>query len=389
MKQEGFILIVTLLLLLLLMGGVGLALAAVSSYVRNCNYAAEQMKSMILAERGVEAARIIIAERDLNQILAAKNIPGSGSPDLERNPVRVSDAITLEPEELESECDGGFSFVSEGKEEIILVRISNNPGEPWCEDRDGKVIVRSMGIIPNRLLETERGDTGNQVTILEAWFRKESFFHLPSPLVLADQEGFWSFAGCDFKVKGGELSSIALLGPAGPEQMESLQREIKEDCPENFDGPPCLVTAVPAVEGASIQPCLSSELFWNHFQKNLNIFAHDIKGIKKPGGIRGLARCSGPANLSGDVTGVLVTSGNVVLDGRFDLDGLLIHLGGGILEIAEKSRISGAVLYISGEQDSQAGLEIRDHAEIVYDPSALELAQAFLPVTHLGTRVIF
>ena len=62
-------------------------------------------------------------------------------------------------------------------------RPPNNPGEAATDDRDGVVLVRSMGIASAKRSGIF-GGVRNNVTLVEAVLRQENVFDLPAALVL-------------------------------------------------------------------------------------------------------------------------------------------------------------------------------------------------------------
>lgn len=389
MNQKGFVLVTSILLVLLMLGVVGMILRKTAGHIKTSQFAVKQMESMVLAETGVSEARRIIAEHDINRILAGADGVGSiVMNDSFRNPIEPSEAVQTDISLLQSDCDDGFYRFSTENDRAILVRISNNAGESPFQDADREVIVRSIGIVRNTLLESETGTHKNQVTLLESRLRKESFSDLPSPLVLYDEEGRWRFEGSEFRVDGDEMPSVLILGNSAARNLAELRDLAGQEKPECFNGPkPGVMPGLNVLPGPGIE-WLESPDFWEHFSSSIPEFGIEISGGEPQEYHKGLLKYSGGGRLQGSFTGILVTSGNVTLGRDFLIKGLLIHLGSGELRLMQNSSVIGALLYIAVTAEGGSGLVIGDQARIAYSKSDLEKAGRYLPVTHLGTRII-
>ena len=253
------------------------------------------------------------------------------------------------------------------------------------------VRVRSLGTVKNGLLESELPGIKNQVTLLEGIFRKENPFALPSPLVCFDPTEGWVFEGNEFQIRGGEESSVLLLGELAWAQSAVLNIFADSELP-----PECRDSDVPFAisgEGMAAYPnlvYLSSPQFWNHFRNNIGRFGADLSAEQDTSpSPSGLFKCTAGTPLKGSYSGILVTSGNTTLTGNFLLEGILLHIGGGELNFRQHSSVRGAVLYIADESEGDSSLKIEDQSRIIYNRTAIETARKYLPVTHLGTRIIY
>jgi hypothetical protein len=390
MKQKGFVLLTSILVILLMLAAMSYVHLKTVSHIKTTQYAEKQMSSMMLAEIGMSKARQIISKNDINVILAGKDGTGSAVPEnLDLNPIDPVEARTIDFTSWRKNNDDGYYRYSPARDQLILLKISNNSAEPPFADLDGRVTVRSLGIIKNGLLESEIPEIKNQVTILEGIFRKETPFILPSPLVFLDPASSWIFEGDEFQIKGGEVSSILLLGKQCFEQFEALKMLADELKPECRDNSIPFAAIGSETNGYPNITYLSSPAFWEHFRSNISKFGINIFTEEETRKSEGLFKYSSHKYLKGDYSGILVTSGDVTLTGNFSIEGLILHLGGGSLDLRQHSSVKGAVLYIANEDAGNSLIKIQDQARIIYDRSAIENAQRYLPVTHLGTRIIY
>lgn len=390
MKQEGFVLVTSILVIFLMVAAMSYVQLKTASHIKTTQYAGKQMSSMLLAETGIIKARGIISENEINMILAGGDGVGSTvQGNLTSNPIDPVEARTIDFASWQNKCDDGFYSYFTAPDQAIFLKISNNSAEPPFSDLDGEVRVRSLGIIKNGLLESEIPEIKNQVTILEGVFRKETPFAVPSPLVFNDPEGRWIFEGDEFQINGGEASSILLLGEHSSEQAGTLIRLADKLLLECFDSTIPFVAAGEETEGYPNLEQLSSPGFWDHFRNNISEFGINILSEESGPVSRELFKYSGDKPLRGNYSGILVTSGDVTLSGNFSIEGLILHLGGGTLALRQRSSVKGSVLYIADGSGGDSSVKIQDRARIIYSRSAIDNAQKCLPVTHLGTRIIY
>ena len=148
-NRNGLVLITTLLLLLPLTLLLMVAHERVTHRVRVSRDLERQLYSLTLAANGVELVRALLPAMDLGEMLSAV-----GSSAQNRNPVPRSVALSTRLSELDSlvtspqlsgpnNCCGMWTAVSSGR---VLYRLTNNPEEAADDDRDGIVILRSMGV---------------------------------------------------------------------------------------------------------------------------------------------------------------------------------------------------------------------------------------------------
>ncbi len=390
MKQQGFVLVTAVLVIFLMLASLNYVLLKTTSHIKTTQFTKTQMKSMLLAENGLAAARRIIAEKEINEILVG--LDGTGSLLQENNPLNPLDpaeARSVDISSWENKNDDGFYRFSPASGQNVLIKISNNDAEPPFVDQDGEVRVRSLGTVKNGLLESELPGIKNQVTLLEGIYRKENAFTLPSPLVCYDPQGRWDFEGNEFQIRGGEESSVLLLGDLALAQSEVLNIFARELPPECRDSTIPFALSGEGMAGYPNLVYLSSPQFWNHFRKNIGRFGADLSVEGDAPSFSGMLKFSGDTPMKGSYSGILVTSGDITLTGNFLMEGILLHLGGGKLNFRQHSSVRGAVLYIADESEGGSSLKIEDQSRIIYSRSAIETARKYLPVTHLGTRIIY
>ena len=75
MKKRGFVLLSSLLVVLMMLSFVSLLLLKTEAHIRTSRYAQNQMRSISLAEGGLEEARKIIAENPIAGLLKAQTAP--------------------------------------------------------------------------------------------------------------------------------------------------------------------------------------------------------------------------------------------------------------------------------------------------------------------------
>ncbi len=390
MKEKGFVLVTAILVIFVMLASMNYVLLKTSLHIKTTQFTETQMQSLLLAETGLATARRILAEKEISKILVGPD--GTGSVLLDNhslNPIDPAEARSVDFSSWENNNDDGFYRFSPASGQEVFIKISNNSIEPPFLDQDGEVRVRSMGAVKNGLLESELPDMKNQVTLLEGIFRKEDPFTLPSPLLCFDPEGHWSFEGNEFQIKGGEESSVLLLGEAALAQSADLNILADKLPPECRDSSLPFAISGEEIAGYPNLAYLSSPIFWNHFRNNIESFGTYLAAEEEPPSYSGMIKYSGTIPLKASFSGILVTSGDITLAGNFSMDGILLHLGSGELNFRQHSAVRGVVLYIADESGGSSSLKIGDRSRIIYSRAAVEAARKYLPVTHLGTRIIY
>ena len=386
-NRNGLVLITTLLLLLPLTLLLLVAHERVTHRVRVSRDLERQLYSLTLAANGVELVRALLPAMDLGEMLSAV-----GSSAENRNPVPRSVALSTRLSELDSlvtslelpgpdNCCGISTAVSDGR---VLYRLSNNP-EAADDDRDGIVILRSMGVAqaqPWHILPTVL----NCVTLVEARFRQERTFDLPAAILLFGASGRFNWSGDRFRVLGGEAPAIAVVSTTastltdqvvdslrGREEVLVTSQSEVEDVTETYQSSAALAKTLSAT-------------FWAHFLESLPGFVFES-------GRRGLRYLPQGGTVNRRVDGILIARGPLILAGQAKLTGLLIHLGNGALELRDQARIVGGVWvsdpdHLTEPDPTPIELHLGDEVEVIYDREQIERTLWLFPPTQLGWRII-
>ena len=359
-----------------------------------------RLYSMVLAQNGIEFARGLLPLVDVDELLSGPDGSFSGTDLAEwRNPLPFSEARGMDPESWASGRDdglpargsnlllpNGYSDPGGGR---FYLRFSNNPEEPAHQDRDGVVLVRSMGVAPLKLQDPFLASTRNSVTLMESRLLQETAFRLRSALTLAGDSGDFQWTGNQFLLDGGlQEPAVRFLSLGG----DGLGAEF-------------LLNLSPAqaarIRGAGTEPSLrdSTETyredprhrslfqaaFWKHFQDQLPTLSSAAGIVHLPeGGI-----------LPATDSEVVVARGNLVLQGDVRFRGILLHLGGGSVVLQDRAQITGGLwlsnLSVDGDTISAGplSLHLSDMATVRYDPDAIRLGLRRFPPTQLGWRLLF
>ena len=174
-----------------------------------------QLYSLVLAENGIEYARTLLPHMDLNLLLAGMDGTFSGIHSSEwRNPMSFAEALRVDPSTWEPPHDDGLPFY-DGQPLLpggyFFLKFSNNPEESPEHDEDHIILVKSLGIVPTPAQDFFFSHLRNSVALLEARFRQERAFSLPSPLTLLGHSGSFQWEGARFSIEGKEKFAITLL----------------------------------------------------------------------------------------------------------------------------------------------------------------------------------
>jgi hypothetical protein len=399
-NSSGYILITAVLLVLLLTGLLlGLHMEAAAQWMLARNVGG-QLYSLVLAENGVECARALLPHVDLNELLAGQDgrFSGTARPQW-RNPVTFEEARTLCPETWTPAVDDGLPFpdgalvsgryLAPGGGSFFL-RFSNNPEEPPERDSDQIVIVRSLGLVPAGLRDLSPGSAINDVTLIEARFRQELSFLLPSPLTLMGGSGAFEWAGSEFWIHGESEFAVSVASSAGPGLLEDLINSLsveQRDCLSGTGHRPSVRDASELFESHPAHRRLLAPAFWQHFLEELPRWgrrAADTVRWMPEGGI-----------IDQPFSGLVLAQGNLQLQESCLITGLVLHLGAGEVTLQDEAQIRGGLWLCdaaSSPDPSSAGplrLRLRDRACIVYDRAAIRYALKSFPPTQLGWRILF
>jgi len=388
MKEKGFILIVAMLLVFMMLAVFSFVHLKTMAHIKTTRYSGIQMESMALAELGLRKAAEIISGYKIEDVAAeGSNNPDTAGGDSGLNPLDPFAARSMNIADLPSQCGRGtYTFKPEiGK--AVFFKVSLDPKDIYPSSSGRKIIVRSMGVVRNSLLESETSLMKNQVTILESLLRKDRPFNLPAPLVILDSQLGFEFEGSSFCLAGGESSSIFISGAVDTDLLEGISAALSEipgECFE-FSGPRIDFGPVKGYPGLA---AINSPDFWEHFKLNIGGFASVPEPGMVSGGKPGIFLLSDSSLQSGELTGLLVTVGDVELSGSFTLDGLLIHLGNGELVLGGRSRIIGGAMFVALDEAGSTAIRLEGRTSIGYAPQNIKTAQECLPLTHLGTRIV-
>ena len=359
-----------------------------------------QLYSLVLAQNGIEFARGLLPLVDVDQLLAGPDGSFSGTDLPEwRNPLPFAEARRMDPENWTAGRDDGLpardrdlllpnGYPDPGGGRFYL-RFSNNPEEPAHQDRDGVVLVRSMGVAPLKLGNPFLASTRHSVTLIESRLLQETAFRLRSALTLVGNSGDFQWTGSQFLLDGGfrepavrflSLSGGGLgadfLGNLSPAQADRIRGAGTE---------PSLLDSTVAYREDPRYRSLFQAVFWRHFQDQLQTLPSASGIVYLPeGGI-----------LPATASGVVVARGDLVLQGNVQFRGILLHLGGGGVTLKDRARIVGGLwlsnLHSDGNTISSGplSLHLSDLAAIRYDSDAIRLALRNFPPTQLGWRLLF
>lgn len=365
-----------------------------------------QLHAMIAAQNGIEIARASLPSTDPSLLLAGRDGVFQGTSLKEwRNPVSFADAMLLDPMEWIPASDDGIPFTPEEKSlegifhstsgSTSLFRFSNNPEEPADQDQDRVFIVRSMGIVPAAGVIPRLSAVRNNVALVEARLRKEEAFLPPAAVTLLGNQGrfLWS---SQLTVDGGLFPGIGVFPGDSNELLSNLIESLAESGVSDQirgEGPSPSLSPVAPSESTTQMVHLLSPNFWLHFLSNLPDYSipSSLADENEPR----LAYLPDGGTLDSDFKGLLVSRGDLSLQNRAVVDGILVHIGGGTLRLQENALIRGG-LWVCGIQptDSELGfveirIEVNGAARIVFDAESAKKAVGCLPATRLEWRILF
>lgn len=359
-----------------------------------------RLYSMVLAQNGIEFARGLVPLVDLDQLLAGPDGSFSGTGLAEwRNPLPFAEARRMDPESWTAGRDDGLPF--RGRDQLLpngypdpeggrfYLRFSNNPEEPAHQDRDGVVLVRSMGVAPLKLRNPFLASTRNSVTLIESRLLQETAFRLRSALTLAGDGGDFHWSGSRFLLDGGlREPAVRLLSLGGDGLGTEFLRNLSPAQASRIRGAgtePSLRDSTASYREDPRYRSLFQAGFWRHFEAHLPDMSSAAGIVHLPEG----------GTLSGEVSGVVVARGNLVLQGDVRFRGILLHLGGGGVSMRDRSRIDGGLWLSNLTTDGDAirggsvHLHISDLASIRYDADAIRSGLRSFPPTQMGWRLLF
>ncbi len=360
-----------------------------------------QLYSLVLAENGIEYARTLLPHLELNLLLAGLDGTFSEIHSSEwRNPMSFAEAMRVDPSTWKPPHDDGLPFYDSqpllpgghqgAGEGYFFLKFSNNPEESPEHDEDHIILVRSLGIVPSPVRDFFFPHLRNSVALLEARFRQERAFSLPSPLTLLGHSGSFQWDGEHFSIEGKETFAITLLSTSPstlfPDLVGSLSG-LQQQSIQGHGVHPSIRVASPQDLSEPMAQHLLNPGFWYHFLVQLPQFTDDPP--------RGIVFLPEGGVFDQPFSGILVAQGDLVLGNGAQIEGLLLHLGQGKLTLREQSQVIGGIWMsnfgtTSGELKSgPLALQISDSSVIRYDQAAIEAALTLLPPTQLGWRILF
>lgn len=397
-RDAGFTLVAVLFMLLLAMS-LSIYLCVVLANQSTMTGSLEsQLYSLILAENGIEYARTLLPHVDISELLQGPDGSHSGTGRTEwRNPLPFDLARKLELESWSVSCDDGWpaynhallldhGYAAAGGGRFYL-RFSNNPGEAATDDRDGVVLVRSMGIASAKRSGIF-GGVRNNVTLVEAVLRQENVFDLPAALVLFGDAGMFEWASHGFELDGGTKPAVGVVG--GPELIANLLNSLDPGDIARVKG----AGETPSVRDLTADGMTSPVYrrifeaeFWAHFRDQLPGFTD----TREPG----IHFYPDGGGITGPFEGFLVARGDFTITGS-TVEGVVLHLGGGRLTLGADTTVRGSIWMSNNSSDAQGNilhqpldLKVLSSVTVVYDPVAVRRSLTLLPPTQLGWRILF
>ena len=241
-----------------------------------------QLYSLVLAENSIEYARTLLPHMDLNLLLAGMDGTFSGIHSSEwRNPMSFAEALRVDPSTWEPPHDDGLPFY-DGQPLLpggyFFLKFSNNPEESPEHDEDHIILVKSLGIVPTPVQDFFFPHLRNSVALLEARFRQERAFSLPSPLTLLGHSGSFQWEGARFSIEGKEKFAITLLSTSPSTLYPDLVGSLSGSQQQSIQGQgvhPSIREASPQDLSEPMDNRLLHSEFWNHFLAQLPQFTDD------------------------------------------------------------------------------------------------------------------
>ncbi len=400
-RAPGFSLLTALLWTFLLASVALLLHLRLSGQLVAAHDSERQLYSFLLAESGVEYARTILPHLDVNELLTGRDGRHQGTAAAEwRSPMPYRQAQVADPADWRPGSDDGLPFY--GRRALLpggykatangrfFLRFSNNPEEEPGRDLDKIVLVRSLGVAPGFLPDPAAPGFHNAVTLVEARLRQERVFDLSAPLTLFGDGGVFEFEGTSFLIDGGDQPAVAVVSfkRGGIGQDLRLALDPGQESRIRGEGAnPSIADASREYRSNPVQTRVFEPDFWEAFQTHLPMFADSSKKAITyfpDGGVLGAK----------SYQGVVVAKGDLDARGA-KIEGLLLHLGGGRLDLSKGTRVKGGV-WMSNLDQFRGGLgaqplhlRVADDASVIHDTKIITHALGKLPPTQLGWRILF
>ena len=359
-----------------------------------------QLYSFVLAENGIEYARTLLPHLNLNSLLlgADESLCGSSSGEW-RSPMSFAESLRVDPATWSPPCDDGLpayngeallprGYQTEGGH--FFLRFSNNPEETPDHDRDFVVLVRSLAVVPDSVRSPFLPSVTNSVALIEARFRQEKSFSLPSPLTLFGDSGSFRWEGNLFEIEATTEFGISVVSSSSSTLLQDLMDSLSPEQLQSIQGQsptPSIQDATGLYRNNPMYGYLFRSEFWNHFMNQLPKFTDPRTG--------GITFLPDGGTLNGQLSGMLIARRDLILDGDTRFRGLLLHLGEGKLTLSDEAQVIGGIwmsnLDSSGTDliSRPLSLEMSDHSAIRYSQTAISEALGWVPPTQLGWRILY
>lgn len=291
-QDHGFSLVTSLLVVLLMTSLAILLHFQIVAQWRMAENVESQLYSFALAENGVEYARTLLPHLDLNVLLRGVDNLHSGTALSEwRNPMPFGEAQSIDPSTWTPLCDDGLpsydgkfllpkGYAAEGGGYFFL-RFSNNREEDAHQDEDHIVLLRSLGVVPSRILDPFLPEANNSVALVEACFRQERSFSLLSPLTLFGNSGAFQWESGSFEIDGDNQFGVSIVSFSKPGLQRSFLGSLSVEQQGRIRGlgpTPSVHDATSVYLSKKIYEGLFRLNFWKHFQTQLPEFADGPAG---------------------------------------------------------------------------------------------------------------
>ncbi len=387
-ESKGFALITALLLSILMAGAVAILFWQVRSSALLGLEAEGQLHSQVVAENGLELARVALAASNLEDLLAGSNgrldAPGGEAC---RDPVSLQAARSTDPARLSTDCDDGlFTNLGltlgapgyrVGPGEWVFLRAFNAGETTEIEDA-GEVTVRSLGVCPAANPSRSPLEAANHITLVEARLRKEAGFNTESSINLVGSSILINWLA--ERPRQGDELTVSVVEHPFPGLLERVRQALSRSlAPGSFR----LVDANRRLSEPAFLRLLADK-----FREGIDVRLKAARTVAvgqedEPG----LHYLPDGGLITGDASGLFFAFGHVALSGSAHLRGILIHMGGEGITLSGQARISGAIWMLSADHESR--FTVTDQAGIDFDGESVESAMKFMPVTQIYWRLIF
>lgn len=302
-SNGGFALVLVVLLLSLLLSlAVALSLALVNQG-QNAAEFESQLASLVMAANGIEYARCVLPSLFIPHLLTGVDRQFQGTGPGWRSPLSLEQARRIRPDQWRPRSDDGvpawegvplLDGACRSAPGYFALKFSNNADESPGQDEDGIVVVRSVGIVPERQI---LGGARNSACLVEAVFRQQREFAPHAALTIFADEAELTLEGEDCSIDGGTFPAVGVVSTGVlAETLKSSMSALPGDRFSGADLTPSIRDLTVEYLASKRHRALFSPRFWSHFADNLPDFT-DGNGpgivLARGGGLQRLrARCS-------------------------------------------------------------------------------------------------